>query len=76
MFLFDGYIIVNPEFTSISEERIWKLISEKLGMRTFDKNRIKGQINTILIHSDSSLQIEPQNSIHFFQQGIALFSNI
>lgn len=50
---------------SISEEKIKELICEKLGMSTFDEIQIKDQIDTILIHSDGSLQIELQNAEYF-----------
>jgi len=50
---------------SISEEKIKELICEKLGMSTFDEIQIKDQIDTILIHSDGSLQIELQNVEYF-----------
>lgn len=47
---------------AISEEKIKELICEKLGMSIFDESQIKDQIDTILIHSDGSLQIELQNA--------------
>lgn len=42
---------------SISEEGIKELICEKLGICTFNEHQVKNQIDTILIHSDGSLQI-------------------
>ena len=50
---------------SISEERIKELICEKLSMSAFDENQVKEQVDTILIHSDSSLQIELQQTEYF-----------
>ena len=50
---------------SISEERIKELICEKLSMSAFDENQVKEQIDTILIHSDGSLQIELQHTEYF-----------
>ena len=50
---------------SISEERIKELICEKLSTSAFDENQVKEQVDTILIHSDSSLQIELQQTEHF-----------
>ena len=50
---------------SISEERIKEIICERLDMRAFDESRVKDQIDTILIHSDSSLQIKLQNAKYF-----------
>lgn len=50
---------------SVSEERIKDLICKKLGMSTFNEDQIKEQIDTILIHSDGSLQIELQNTEYF-----------
>ena len=47
---------------SISEEKIKEIICEKLGMSISDESKIKDQIDTILIHSDGSLQIELQNA--------------
>ena len=34
-------------------------------MSAFDENRVKDQVDTILVHSDGSLQIELQNTEHF-----------
>ena len=50
---------------SIAEEQIKNLICEKLDMRTFDEQKIKDRIDTILIHSDGSLQIEFQQTEYF-----------
>lgn len=50
---------------SISEEGIKELICEKLGIRTFNEHQVKNQIDTILIHSDGSLQIVLQNTEYF-----------
>jgi len=50
---------------SISEERIKELICEKLSMSAFDENQIKEQVDTILIHSDRSLQVELQQREYF-----------
>ena len=50
---------------SISEERIKELICEKLSMSAFDENQIKGQVDTILIHSDRRLQVELQQREYF-----------
>jgi len=50
---------------SISEERIKELISEKLGVSTFDEGQIKNWIDTIFIHSVNSLQIELQITEYF-----------
>ena len=50
---------------SISEERIKELICEKLSMSAFDENQVKEQLDTILIHSDGSLQIELQHTEYF-----------
>ena len=55
---------------SISEERIKELICEKLSMSAFDENQVKEQIDTILIHSDGSLQIELQRTEY-----VSLLSN-
>ena len=50
---------------SITEEKIKELICEKLGISRFDENHVKDRIDTILIHSDSSLQIELQHIEYF-----------
>lgn len=50
---------------SIAEERVKELICAKLDMDTFDEQQIKGQVDTILIQSDSSLQIELQHAEYF-----------
>ena len=50
---------------SISEERIKELICEKLSTSAFDENQVKEQVDTILIHSDSSMQIELHQTEHF-----------
>lgn len=50
---------------SISEEGIKELICEELGIRTFNEHQVKNQIDTILIHSDGSLQIVLQNTEYF-----------
>ena len=50
---------------SITEEKIKELICKKLGIRTFDENQVRDRIDTILIHSDSSLQIELQHIEYF-----------
>lgn len=50
---------------SIAEEQIKKLICEKLDMRTFDEQKINDWVDTILIHSDGSLQIELQQTKYF-----------
>ena len=34
-------------------------------MSVFDENRVKDQVDIILVHSDGSLQIELQNAEHF-----------
>lgn len=46
---------------SVSEDEIKNRFCEKLNMRTFDENQIKNQIDTILVHSDSSLQVKLQS---------------
>ena len=46
---------------SITEEKIKELICEKMGISSFDENQVKDRIDTILIHSDGSLQIELQH---------------
>ena len=43
------------------KEKIKELICEKLGISSFDENQVKDRIDTILIHSDGSLQIELQH---------------
>lgn len=50
---------------SIAEEQIKNLICEKLDMRTFDEQKINDRVDTILIHSDGSLQIELQQTKYF-----------
>ncbi len=50
---------------SISEERIKEIICERLDMSAFDESRVKDQVDTILIHSDGSLQIKLQNAEYF-----------
>lgn len=50
---------------SIVEEQIKNLICEKLDMRTFDEQKIKDWVDTILIHSNGSLQIELQHIEYF-----------
>ena len=50
---------------SIAEEQIKNLICEKLDMRTFDEQNINDRVDTILIHSDGSLQIELQQTKYF-----------
>lgn len=50
---------------SIAEERVKELICAKLDMDTFDEQQIKDQVDTILIRSDSSLQIELQHTEYF-----------
>lgn len=50
---------------SISEERVKELICAKLDMDTFDEQQIKDQVDTILIHSDGSLQIKLQQTKYF-----------
>ena len=49
---------------SIPEERIKELACKELRMSAFDENRVKDQLDTILVHSDGSLQIELQNTEH------------
>lgn len=46
---------------SIPEETIKELICKKLGISVFNENQVRNQVNSILIHSDGSLQIELQN---------------
>lgn len=50
---------------SIPEERIKELACKEFGISAFDENRVKDQVDTILVHSDGSLQIEWQNTEHF-----------
>ncbi len=50
---------------SIAEEQIKNLLCEKLNMRTFDDQKIKDRVDRILIHSDSNLQIELQQTEYF-----------
>ena len=50
---------------SIAEEQIKNLICENLDMRTFDEQKINDRVDTILIHSDGSLQIELQQTKYF-----------
>lgn len=50
---------------SIAEERVKEFICAKLDMDTFDEQQIKDQVDTILIRSDSSLQIELQHAEYF-----------
>ena len=50
---------------SIAEEQIKNLICENLDMRTFDEQKINDRVDTILIHSDGSLQIEFQQTEYF-----------
>jgi len=42
-----------------------KIICERLDVSAFDESRVKDQVDTILIHSDGSLQIEQQNAEYF-----------
>lgn len=42
---------------SIPEERIKELICKKLGICAFDENQVKDQVDTVLVHSDGTLQI-------------------
>lgn len=50
---------------SISEEGIKELICKKLGICTFNEHQIRNQIDTILIHSDGSLQIDLKYTEYF-----------
>ncbi len=50
---------------SISEERIKEIICERLDRSAFDESRDRDQVDTILIHSDGSLQIKLQNAEYF-----------
>ena len=50
---------------SVSKDEIKNLLCEKLNMIAFDDNQIKNQVDTILVYSDSSLQIELQNMDYF-----------
>lgn len=50
---------------SIAEEQVKKLICEMLDTSIFDEQQIKDQVDTILIHSDGSLQVELQHTEYF-----------
>ena len=50
---------------SIVEEWVKELICTKLDMDTFEEQQIKDQVDTILIQSDSSLQIELHHAEYF-----------
>lgn len=50
---------------SISEDRIEKVLCEKLGLSTFGRGEIKNKVDVILIQFDGSLQIELQYTEYF-----------
>ena len=43
---------------SILEDKIKEVLCEKLGLNTFDGDKIKSKVDVILVQSDGSLQIE------------------
>ena len=50
---------------SIPEEKIKKVICKKLSLSIFDENQVKGQVDTIWVHSDGTLQTTLQNAEYF-----------
>lgn len=50
---------------SISEDGIKEVLCEKLGLGTFDGDKIKDKVDVILVQSDGSLQIELQCEEYF-----------
>lgn len=50
---------------SISEDRIKEVLCEKLGLSSFDGDKIQNKVDVILVQSDGSLQIELQYAEYF-----------
>jgi len=50
---------------SILEKQIKEIVCEKLGISKYDESLVKNQVDTILVYSDSSLQIDLQKAEYF-----------